>query len=40
MAGELAALLVVVSTIMESVLGCSPSDTIHVEVVSELAAEL
>jgi hypothetical protein len=32
-------LRVVVSSAMESVLGCLPSDTFHVEVVGELAAE-
>jgi hypothetical protein len=39
MAGELAAFWVVVSTVAESVLGCSPSNTAHVEVVGELVAE-
>jgi hypothetical protein len=39
MAGELAVLQAAVSTIVESVLGRSPSDNFHVEVVSELAAE-
>jgi hypothetical protein len=36
---ELAVLRVVVSFATESVLGCLPSDTFHVEVVGELAAE-
>jgi hypothetical protein len=39
MAEELAALRVVVSSIAESVLGCSPNDTVHVEVMGELAVE-
>jgi hypothetical protein len=39
MAGELAMLRVAMSSTMESVLGSSPSDTFHVEVVAELAAE-
>jgi hypothetical protein len=39
MAGDLAVLQVAVSTVVESVLGRSPSDTFHVEVVSELVAE-
>jgi hypothetical protein len=36
---ELAMLQAVVSSAMESVLGRSPSDTFHVEVVGELAIE-
>jgi hypothetical protein len=39
MVGELTMFLVVVSSATESVLGCSPSDTSHVEVVGELAAK-
>jgi hypothetical protein len=39
MDGELASLWAVVSSAMESVLGRSPNDTFHVEVVSELATE-
>jgi hypothetical protein len=39
MVGELAALRVVVSSATESALGCSPNDTIHVEVVGELVTE-
>jgi hypothetical protein len=39
MAGELAVLWAVVTATTESVLGHSPSDTFHVEVVSELATE-
>jgi hypothetical protein len=39
MARELAALLAVVTTTVESLLGSSPSDTFHVEVVSELGTE-
>jgi hypothetical protein len=39
MAGELNALRVVVSTTTESVLGHSPSDTFHMEVVSKLATK-
>jgi hypothetical protein len=39
MAGELAMLWAVVSPATELVLGCSPSDTFHVEVVGELAVE-
>jgi hypothetical protein len=39
MVGELAALQVVVSSATESALGCSPNDTIHVEVVGELVTE-
>jgi hypothetical protein len=39
MAGELAVLRVAVSSAVKLVLGLSPSDTFHVEVVGELAAE-
>jgi hypothetical protein len=39
MAGELAMLRATVSTVMESVLGHSPSDTFCVEVASELATK-
>jgi hypothetical protein len=39
MVGELAALRATVSTATESVLGRSPSDTFHIEVVSELSVE-
>jgi hypothetical protein len=39
MAGELAVLQAVVSSAMELMLGHSPSDTFHVEVVGELATE-
>jgi hypothetical protein len=39
MAEELAALRVVVFSIAESVLGCSPNDTVHVEVMGELVVE-
>jgi hypothetical protein len=39
MAGELAMLGVVVSSTVESMIGCSPSKTFRVEVVGELAAE-
>jgi hypothetical protein len=39
MAGELSVLRVAVSSSTESMLGCSPSDTFHVEVVGELAAK-
>jgi hypothetical protein len=39
MAGELAAFLVAVSSAMELVLRCSPSDTSRVEVEGELATE-
>jgi hypothetical protein len=39
MVGELTTFLVVVSSATESVLGSSPSDTSHVEVVGELAAK-
>jgi hypothetical protein len=39
MAEELAVLQAAVSNAMESVLGCSHSDTFRMEVVSELAAE-
>jgi hypothetical protein len=39
MVGELAALQAVASSTTESVLGRSPSDTFHMEVASELAAE-
>jgi hypothetical protein len=39
MAEEFAALRAAVSYVVESVLGRSPSDTFHVEVVGELATE-
>jgi hypothetical protein len=39
MARELVVLRVVVSSVVESVLGCSRSDTFCVEVVGELATE-
>jgi hypothetical protein len=39
MARELAMFWVAVSSAVESVLGCSPSDTSHTEVVGELAAK-
>jgi hypothetical protein len=39
MAGELASLWAAVSSVVESVLGGSPNDTFHMEVVGELAAE-
>jgi hypothetical protein len=39
MAGELAALWAVVTTVVESVLWRSPNDTFRVEVVSEVATE-
>jgi hypothetical protein len=39
MARELAVLWAVVSSTIESVLGQSPSDTFHMEVVGKLAAE-
>jgi hypothetical protein len=39
MVEELAVLQAAVSNAMESVLGCSHSDTFRMEVVSELAAE-
>jgi hypothetical protein len=39
MAREIAILRAAVSSTAESVLGCSPSDTFHVEVVGELATE-
>jgi hypothetical protein len=39
MVGELVVLQVAVSSAMESVLGCLPSDTFHVEGVGELATE-
>jgi hypothetical protein len=39
MAREIAILRATVSSTVESVLGCSPSDTFHVEVVGELATE-
>jgi hypothetical protein len=37
MAGELASLLAIVPSVAESVLGCSPTDAFHEEVVGELA---
>jgi hypothetical protein len=37
MAGELASLLAIVPSVVESVLGCSPTDAFHEEVVGELA---
>jgi hypothetical protein len=40
LAEELAVLRVVVSSAMESVLGCLPSKTFCMEVVGELAAEI
>jgi hypothetical protein len=40
MARELIVLWAVVSTAVELVLGCSPTDTFCMEVVSELAAKL
>jgi hypothetical protein len=39
MAGELAALYVVVYSAAESALGCSPNDTFRLEVVGELVAK-
>jgi hypothetical protein len=39
MAGELNAFGVVMSSAMESVLRCSPSDTAHIELVGELVTE-
>jgi hypothetical protein len=39
MAGELAALRAVVSSTVESVLGRSPNDIFHMEVVGELAVK-
>jgi hypothetical protein len=39
MAGELVALQATVSSAIESVLGRSPNDIFHMEVVSELVAE-
>jgi hypothetical protein len=39
MVGEIAMFRVAVSSVMESVLGLSPSNTAHVEVVGELATE-
>jgi hypothetical protein len=39
MARELAALWVVVSSAMESELGCSPNGTFRVDIVGELATE-
>jgi hypothetical protein len=39
MARVLATLWAAVSTVAESVLGCSPSDTFYVEVLTELAAD-
>jgi hypothetical protein len=39
MAGELAALRAVVSSTVELMLGRSPGDTFHVEVMGELATE-
>jgi hypothetical protein len=39
MVGELVVLRVAVSSAMESVLGCLPSDTFHVVGVGELATE-
>jgi hypothetical protein len=38
-AEELATFRAAVSSIMESVLGCSPGNTAHAEVVNELVAE-
>jgi hypothetical protein len=39
MAEELAMLWAAVSSVVESVLGCSPNDTFHVEVVGDLVAK-
>jgi hypothetical protein len=39
MVGELAALRAAVSSAVESVLGGSPNDTFHMEVVGELVAK-